>query len=350
MNGFVQSMKKRFVALGVLLLLAALAGGYWYAEIYTKTPEYAIRMVQEAVSEHDRKKLEKYVAVDHLLDTASDAMLDGLIQAMVPATGDTREAVSNLSRMFKDPVLTSLRTAVMNYAEYGAWTNKATDEKDMTGPVDGDMIVNRIGLPSIEFQQLDSMAVDREQGTALAKVRVLQTDAEEDFVLDVELSQQEDGVWQVYEILNFKDFVENMQKIRQKQVKTYLSESAQLMARHEAVTAGTQQKIAAVLTEGTLGNDAIRSQIKKLTEEQIADWQDRKAELEALDVPDAAGSLHRLRLKICDARIEAAASYAKWMDDKKAATIKASDNSMKKAKTLEKEAELLTKQVNAHVQ
>ena len=66
-------------------------------------------------------------------------------------------------------------------------------------------------------------------------------------------------------------------------------------------------------------------------------------------MPDAAGSLHRLRLKICDARIEAAANYAKWMDDKKAATIRASDNSMKIAKTLEKDAELLTKQVNAHV-
>ena len=38
-----------------------------------------------------------------------------------------------------------------------------------------------------------------------------------------------------------------------------------------------------------------------------------------------------------------------WMDDKKAATIRASDNSMKIAKTLEKDAELLTKQVNAHV-
>ena len=349
MNGFMQSIKKRLIALGVVLVLLAAAGGYWYVDIYTKTPEYTLKMVQEAVSDHNKEKLDKYVAVDHLLDTASDDMLDGLIQAMVPATGDTREAVSNLSRMFKTPVVTSLRTAVMNYVEYGSWTNQKSDDNSVNGLVDADMIVNRIGLPSIEFQKLDSMAVDKEEGTALAKVRVLQTDSNEEFVLDVELCQQEDGLWQVYEIVNFKDFIEKLQNIRQQQVKAYLEESSQLMAQHDAVIAESQQRITAILAGGTLGNDGIRSQVKKVSEEQVADWQSRKAELEAMVVPDAAGSLHRLRLKICDARIEAAANYAKWMDDKKAATIRASDNSMKIAKTLEKDAELLTKQVNAHV-
>lgn len=349
MNGFMQSIKKRLIALGVVLVLLAAAGGYWYVDIYTKTPEYTLKMVQEAVSDHNKEKLDKYVAVDHLLDTASDDMLDGLIQAMVPAAGDTREAVSNLSRMFKTPVVTSLRTAVMNYVEYGSWTNQKSDDNSVNSLVDADMIVNRIGLPSIEFQKLDSMAVDKEEGTALAKVRVLQTDSNEEFVLDVELCQQQDGLWQVYEIVNFKDFIEKLQNIRQQQVKAYLEESSQLMAQHDAVIAESQQRITAILAGGTLGNDDIRSQVKKVSEEQVADWQSRKAELEAMEVPDAAGSLHRLRLKICDARIEAAANYAKWMDDKKAATIRASDNSMKIAKTLEKDAELLTKQVNAHV-
>lgn len=349
MNGFMQSIKKRLIALGVVLVLLAAAGGYWYVDIYTKTPEYTLKMVQEAVSDHNKEKLDKYVAVDHLLDIASDDMLDGLIQAMVPATGDTREAVSNLSRMFKTPVVTSLRTAVMNYVEYGSWTNQKSDDNSVNGLVDADMIVNRIGLPSIEFQKLDSMAVDKEEGTALAKVRVLQTDSNEEFVLDVELCQQQDGLWQVYEIVNFKDFIEKLQNIRQQQVKTYLEESSQLMAQHDAVIAESQQKITAILAGSTLGNDSIRSQVKQVSEEQMADWQSRKTELEAMEVPDAAGSLHRLRLKICDAHIEAAANYAKWMDDKKAATIRASDNSMKIAKTLEKDAELLTKQVNAHV-
>lgn len=350
MNGFMQSVKKLFVALGVVFVLLAAIGGYWYLEIYTKTPEYTLKMVQEAVENHDREKLEKYVATDHLLDAASDDMLEGLIQVLVPATGDTREAVSNLSRMFKNPVVTSLRSALDNYIAYGSWTNQPNDNEGIASPVDADMIVHRIGLPSIQFQKLDSMAVDKEQGTALAKVRVLQVDTNEELVLDVELCQQQDGLWQIYEIVNFKDFIEKLQDLRQKQVKAYLEESAQLMAQHDAIIAECQQRITAALAEGSLGNDSIRTKIKGIAEEQVADWQARKAELESMSVPEAAGSLHRLRLKICDARIKAAENYAKWMLDKKAATIRTSDNSAKMAKTLEKEADLLAKQVNSHVQ
>ncbi len=350
MNGFVQSMKKRLIAFAVVLVILAGAGGYWYVEMYTKTPEYTIQMVQEAVAEHNKDKLYKYVAVDHMLDTASDAMLDGLIQAMVPATGDTREAVSNLTRMFKNPVVLSLKKAVDNYVEYGTWNNKDESATAIENTVDADMIVNKIGLPSIQMVKLDSMAVDKENGTALAKVRVLQTEANEEFVLDVELCEQEDGSWQVYEITNFQDFVQEMQNIRQKQVKNYLEESAALMKEHDDKITQLQQEITNILSQGSLGNDATRQQVKAVVEEQIVpDWQARKAELEEMTVPEAAGSLHRLRLKICEARIEAATSYGQWMEDKKAATIRSSDNSLRTAKTLEKEAELLTRQVNAHV-
>ena len=350
MRKFIQSFKKRVIAFAVVAAVIAVAGGWWYTGYYTRTPEYAIKMVQEAVTGHDKEKLYRYVDVNHMLDTASDAMLDGLVQAMVPATGDTREAVSSLTRMFKAPVLMSLQTAVDNYVEQGPWISRSADEKSIADSVDADVIVSRIGLPDIEFQKLESMAVDFDNGTAVAKVRVLQTEAGEEYTLDVELIETEGGSWQVYEITNFKDFIENLQSMRQKQVKAYLEESASLMAQHDTVIGEAEQEVAALLAEGSLGSNATRSQVKALLESRIIpDWQARKAELEEMSVPEAAGSLHRLRLKICDARIEAAASYARWMDDKKAATIRASDNSLRMAKTLEKEAELLTKQVNAHV-
>jgi hypothetical protein len=68
-----------------------------------------------------------------------------------------------------------------------------------------------------------------------------------------------------------------------------------------------------------------------------------------MSVPPAAGTLHRLRIKICDLHIEYAKGYAKWMDDKNASTIRTADAALKQARTLEKEAELLTKQVNSHI-
>ena len=197
MSKFIQSVKKRIIAFAVVAAVVAAAGCWWYVSYYTRTPEYSIRMVQEAVSQHDKEKLYQYVDVSHMLETASDAMLDGLVQAMVPATGDTREAVSSLTKMFKAPVIMSLQSAVDNYVEQGTWIDKNVDERSMAAAVDADMIVNRIGLPNISFQKLESVAVDFDNGTAVAKVQVRQTEADEDFTLDVELVETDSGIWQV---------------------------------------------------------------------------------------------------------------------------------------------------------
>lgn len=350
MSGFIQSLKKRLIAVGVILAVLAAAGGWWYMNIYTKTPEYALKMVQEAVVSHDKERFYQYVDIDHLLDSASNDMMDGLIQMMVPVTGDTREAVSGLTKMFKEPVVMSLKSALDNYVLYGTWDSSRESKESISSIVDADMIVHRIGLPSIQFQKLTSIAVDADKGTAIAKIEVLQEEANEEFVLDVELIERENGSWQIYEITNFKAFIEKLHNLRQGQIKRYLDESADLMQRHDEVIAQADKEISDILTKGSLGSNASRGEVKAVLEAKIIpDWQARKAELEAMQVPESAGSLHRLHLKICEARIEAAADYARWMDDKKAATIRSADNSLKMAKTLEKEAEFLTKQVNAHV-
>ena len=77
----------------------------------------------------------------------------------------------------------------------------------------------------------------------------------------------------------------------------------------------------------------------------LPDWQARKAALEAIDAPDAATPLHRLRLRICDLYIGYAEGYAVWMTDKKAATIREAEQKLKQAKTLEQEEKFLTKRI-----
>lgn len=349
MRGMVQSIKKRLIAVGVVLAVLGIGGIWWYATQYTKTPEYTIEMVQDAVNNHDKDKLYKYVDVDHILDTASDAMLDGIIEATIPAVGDTKDAISNLTKMFKQPVVMSLQTAVNNYVEQGTWISTGK-ENSPTAAVDADVIVEKLGLSAISFRKLDSMAVDKETGSAVAKVRIFQDETGEEFVLEVELIQKDDGVWQVYEITNFKEFVETMHKVRNQKVKDYLEQSAALMQQHDQTAAQIETALKETMANGSLGSNDTRKSLKDILDQQyLPEWQQRKADLEAMDVPEAAGTLHRLRLKICDARINYGTDYSKWMDDKKAATIRSADNNLKIARNLEKDAELLTKQVMAHV-
>lgn len=349
MGVFIQSMKKRLISLGIVLLLMVIAGGWWYSAHYVKTPEYTIKVLQEAFEKHDKELLYQYVDMEHFLDVSSDAMLEGLVEATIPAVGDTKDAVSGFSLMFKDPVRMSLKQAIDNYVLYGQWSS-GNANKAGASPIDADMIVERAGISGISFQSMDSMAVDSEQGVAVAKLEIFQEEAKLSYVLNVELTRKEDGSWQVYEISNLKEFIATVHEAKRQMVREYLVKSADVIKSHENKNTLLEQRIKEIIAKGSLGNNDTRSELKALYEKDINnEWLSYKSDLESMDVPAAAGTLHKLRIRICDLRVQYISSYVKWLDDKSASSIRSADKLFKQVKTLEKEAELLTRQVNAHI-
>ena len=71
------------------------------------------------------------------------------------------------------------------------------------------------------------------------------------------------------------------------------------------------------------------------------DWEARKQELFNVNVPKSAETLQNLRIKICDLSIDSADLYAKWMDDKKAVTVKEADEKRKQVQALLTEENIL---------
>ena len=107
-----------------------------------------------------------------------------------------------------------------------------------------------------------------------------------------------------------------------------------------------QQKYNSILEEGTLGQDKTRADLKTLMLDIKKDWETRKQELSALNVPAGAKTLHNLRIKICDTEIAYAENYAQWMDDKKAITAKTAEDKKKLAQTLRAEDNALTRRMS----
>lgn len=66
-----------------------------------------------------------------------------------------------------------------------------------------------------------------------------------------------------------------------------------------------------------------------------------------MPVPKDAVTLHNLYMKICDTSIAAATDYAKWMDDKNAATIKSAEDKIHQVQTLMGEAAALAKRMTS---
>ena len=340
-----RSLRMKLYLLLAVLVLLAMGSGYWYFQVYTKTPDYALQKIERALEEHDQKTFERYVDMDALLDKSYDDLMEGLMDAEQPLSTEAKFTVGNFTQMLKAPLITSFKQAVEQYVNTGSWTQES--EESSQG-FEAAQVLERSGICESSFRKVDSMAKDKEAGTAIAKVRIFQQEANEEFVLDVQFTEQPDGTWRVTEINNFHEFVLFLTKARRAQLIQYADTTAEIISRHDTAMMQAQEQFNNLLSRGTLGSDETRKALKNFMEGTIkADWQQRKTELEAVTVPAAAQTLHHLRLRICDLHIAYAAGYAAWMTDKKATTIREADRQLKQAKTLEQEEKFLARRVGA---
>ena len=195
----------------------------------------------------------------------------------------------------------------------------------------------------MEFRQVDEIKMDSEDNNkAIAEVRVYQQEAARDFTFEVELTKDERGNWKVTSIKNFRNFINMVNQTRRTQLDKYLDETAAIITRHDNTIREAEQKYGSILSIGSLGQDNTRSDLKVLITDVVKkDWEVRKQELFNVSVPKGAEALQNLRIKICDLSIESADLYAKWLSDKKAATIKEAEEKRKQVQTLQEEEKLL---------
>ncbi len=347
-KGLSGRFKAKLLFAGLAIVLVCGSGLIWYFSFYTKTPDYALKMVQESIVKHDTVKFHKYVDEDKLLAGVCDALMQGIIESERPMPEEAKVALSGFAKMFKAPLINSFKGSLNQYVENGKWGNDDSKSVDQGIPIDSDMIIEKSGVKDLQFEAIDYMAVDKEEKTAVAGVRVLQGESGESFVFEVELRQSEDGVWRVVNIKNFRDFVGLVSQSRRDLVQEYISVTQSLMEEHEKKIRLIEKKAKETLASGSLGNQATRDALKAIMQEELEpEWTARKNELEAVDVPPAAGTLQRLRLKICDLRIAYCQKYAKWLENKDAKTLKDANESLKEAKTLEHEALVIVGRIKA---
>lgn len=336
---------KLLFVFGVLLLLG-IGGIYWYLAVYAKTPEYSMQMVQKAMERHDKAKFHEYVDIDLVLDGAYDDLVLGLMDVGQPMSQETKAAVGDIVKVMKAPLITSFKTAIDQYVETGSWDGIGTEDGLPEDSMDFHQALLKSGLKDASLRGIEGIV--KEDGTkeAIANVRVFQSEADADFILEVLLSQGQDGTWRVTGIRNFHDFVVFVGEARKAELTKYLEETADIMAKHDKSMRDADFDFQRIMAAGSLGKQGTREELKKLMEGTVAkDWKARRDELESVTVPDEAQSLQRLRLRICDLHIGYAEGYAAWLDDKKAATLREAESKIKQARTLEQEARFLAKRM-----
>ena len=334
-----RAMKLKIVCAALISVALLLAGLFWYFRIYTKTPEYALHAIEQALEQPDESLFLRHVRLASVLDSGYDDFMTGVMDAEFGHSSEASAALADFSRMLKPAFITMLKDAVNTRLTTGEWPS-ADPAQD---GADTENILSRIGVRDLTFREITDLTIDEENRTASADVLAHQGEAEGDFTFKIDLAPSEEGDWQVISIRNLHEYALFLGRARRLHLEAYLEETDAIIARHDQTVGTAQLRLYGILGAGSLGNQMTRDMARQIMEQDIlADWQERREELASVSVPRTMQSLHQLRLKICDLHIAYAQGYAEWMTDKNAATIRAAENNLRQADLLEIEAAFLT--------
>ena len=339
-----QTKLKVILAAGVFLVIAV-AGVIWYFRFQAQTPEYSLDQIRQAVEKHDTEKFHRYVDVSELVEHSYEDLVDELLDTGIVMPEDARIAVGDLVQMMKAPILMSFEHAIDQYVKNGNWEAKDTEGDSQS--VSSSELLARTGLNKTEFREVKSIQeIKDDEERVIANISVYQAEAEREFVFEAVMEKTEDGYWRVEEIQNFKEFLAVVGEARRARLEHYIASTKEIMEKHDRIVREAELQYGDILSAGSLGKQETRDEIKTLMQNVIQkDWEERKQELFSLEVPEAARTLHRLRLRICDLHIGYARGYALWMTDKKSTTVREADAKLKEAKTLEQEAKVLSRRI-----
>ncbi|MFC2743151.1 MAG: hypothetical protein ACFN1I_07030 [Selenomonas artemidis] len=324
-----------FVLLGVAVLFAGL---FWYFRIHTKTPEYTMGAIEQALDRHDENRFLRYVRLDEVLDRGYDDFMAGTIAVDFGQGQETPAGLDDFTKMLKPAFTKMLYDAIEARLTTGEFP--AVDQT--ADGAESENILSRIGLRDLSFREITALNVNEENRTAVAEILAHQGEADADFTFQVALAPSDEGDWQVTGITNLHEYAVFLGKARRAHVEDYLTATGAIIARHDQSVRLAQLRLYSSLAVGTLGNQATRDMARRIMEQDIlVDWKQRKEELSAVSVPRSMQSLQQLRLKICDLHIAYAEGYAAWMTDKNAATIRSAESSLRQAEVLEVEESFL---------
>lgn len=325
---------------------------HFFSNSRANAPIQSVKILQESITNHDQVQFNNVVNVDRLLSTSFDSFVEGMIASDKSMPEEAKDHVVKFTQMLKVPMTESLKTAIENYVAYGTFENKSQGDKSKNLQDSNMMAVSefltRTGLDKVTFRDVDSVKMLKDSDKqAIAAINFFQPEIAREFTFEVLLEKDDKDVWRVVSIRNFRDFIELVNKIRRDQLDKYISETDAIITHHNKNIRSSEQKYSEILSSGSLGKDETRSNLKTLMIDVVKkDWEARKEELFNVNVPSGAESLQNLRIKICDLSIESAELYAKWMDDKKAATVKEADEKRKQVQALLTEEKLLVSRMS----
>lgn len=178
--------KKKRIALGAVLavLIGAVSG--WYFLYYTRTPQYAVKQIREAVNKHDIVTFQEHTDLTRVVEKGYDSLL---------AAQGENDVEDGYTEGEKDEITRHLEELIHNAVLTGDWTDSyRKTHPDKVLPVDWTALKVKDIQPGASYPQ-----------DALVNVQLENPSVGTD-TLVLHMHKNAKGDWQLVEITNLKGY------------------------------------------------------------------------------------------------------------------------------------------------
>lgn len=177
-----------------LMILLAAAGGYYFL-YWQNTPAFAAGEIQQAVQKKDWDLFCKRVDVARVYSYALDDMLSELKADGLPEHAIAASLVKSIK---KEVVKELIRQTEIRFKD-GAPTSKSLLDKPIK------TLTAYAGSSALSLT--DIFKIEEKDGKAIAYVQLEDKDLARDFIWQVQLEKDVNGLWTATRILNFTDYL-----------------------------------------------------------------------------------------------------------------------------------------------
>lgn len=313
----INSYNRTLTMLVIVFFALAVGSVLWYFFIHARSPEYALAEIQTAVEEHDAEKFERYVNVSLSMGRVYDDLTRSLFASDTALTPEQRTEAVHFYQLVKPQVTAGLRTTLAGYIKTGEWQKPGGLLQGRQLRIDFESLFERSLFKNITIVGLDS--IDRDGATATAHVNARDELTQADLTLLLAMEQTSDGHWQVAYIKNYRDCLDRLTPLLEKDVASYLQESEPIVEQYNNRFAQEQQRFHALTDmpwDGTgLLSSAQKDGLRKLIRTDIIPTlKERQQKLSALSVPPGARYLSQLRAESTELSITAWEHFLKALE------------------------------------
>ena len=295
------------ISIALLICIALCFGAWlWYFFVYTRTPEYALNGLQEAITQKDAAAFNRYVNMDLLTAKAYDDLTLDLFSYDASLTPQTKALFEKFYVLVKPQLTQGMEETIKTRISSGEW--QLPDGSDILKGrqlgIDYERFLERTQLQNTTLLSIGEIKTNGR--SADAEVHIQDDYTQTEFTLELVLEQNDDGRWQVAYIKNYRAYLDTVSPLHNQDIANYIAATKTIVDDYNTKFS-TQQTKFKNLTKTTRGrlSQSQKQGLKNLLEKEvIPSLQARQEKLAAIEVPNGATYLSQLRQKSTDLTID----------------------------------------------